>query len=50
MDRDQVNRRGQGFSRREFLKGSGAAVVAGAAATAAVAEAIELAAGAAVGM
>ncbi len=36
MGRDQVNRGGTGFNRREFLKGSGAAVVAGAAATAAV--------------
>ena len=32
MDRDQTNRGEGGFSRREFLKGSGAAVVAGAAA------------------
>ncbi|MEI8019936.1 MAG: (2Fe-2S)-binding protein [Schlesneria sp.] len=36
MGRDQVNRSGEGFSRREFLKGSGAAVVAGAAGTSAV--------------
>ncbi len=36
MERDEVNRVGAGFSRREFLKGSGAAVVAGAAATSAV--------------
>ena len=36
MGRDQTNHGGPGFSRREFLKGSGAAVVAGAAATAAV--------------
>ena len=36
MDRNHINRSGGGFSRREFLKGSGAAVVTGAAATAAV--------------
>ncbi len=36
MDRNHINRSGPGFSRREFLKGSGAAVVVGAAATSAV--------------
>ena len=36
MDRNRANPTGAGFSRRDFLKGTGAAVVTGAAATAAV--------------
>lgn len=36
MDRDQATRQGPGFNRRDFLKGSGAAVAATAVTTAAV--------------